>query len=367
MDITRVIAVFFVVSIHFFLNNEYYYENHIGASMYIMCVMRTLFATCIPLFLMLTGYLMNKKILCKRYYLGVVRILLIYLMSGIACVLFKRNVLELDVDLKTAVIETLNFTIAPYGWYIEMYIGLFLIIPFLNIMYHGIKSQKHKKVLLVTLFFMTTLPTMFNIFTFTSSQPWYNPETTDVVTKLLPSWWEGIYPITYYCIGAYICEYGLKIKTPIAVIALPLLATGFGAFNFFRSYNTTFESGEYMGWQGIEPFVMGVLLFVLLSRIKADNLPNWIRWVLWKMSDAALGIYLLSYIFDTIAYDILLHSVTVMSDRLKYYFIVVLCVFLCSLVLSLALNVILKLISFAISQIKGIFTILKNDTAENKD
>lgn len=170
MDIIRVVAVFFVVSIHFLLNNEYYYEDNIGVNMFIMCTMRTLFATCIPLFLLLTGYLMSKKTLCKRYYLGLVRIMLIYVISGIVCALFKRNYLKLDIDFKTAVMELLNFTLAPYGWYIELYIGLFLIIPFLNILYNGINSQRHKKILLVTLFSMTILPTLFNIFSFTSKQ-----------------------------------------------------------------------------------------------------------------------------------------------------------------------------------------------------
>lgn len=364
MDIIRVVAVFFVVSIHFLLNNEYYYEDNIGVNMFIMCTMRTLFATCIPLFLLLTGYLMSKKTLCKRYYLGLVRIMLIYVISGIVCALFKRNYLKLDIDFKTAVMELLNFTLAPYGWYIELYIGLFLIIPFLNILYNGINSQRHKKILLVTLFSMTILPTLFNIFSFTSKQAWYNPSATDTITEILPNWWTMIYPITYYFIGTYIREYGLKIKTPIAIITLAVSIASFGAFNFFRSYNTTFESGSYIGWQGIEPFVMAVLIFTLLSRIKANKMPSWIRWVLWKISDAALGIYLLSYIFDTIAYKKLLQAVPVMSERLKYYFVIVTFIFICSLVLSIVLNLLLKLMSFAVEQIKGVFVTLKLDTIQ---
>lgn len=364
MDIIRVVAVFFVVSVHFFLNNEYYTENHNGMNMYIMCTMRTLFATCIPMFLLLTGYLMSKKTLCKKYYAGIVRILLIYLMSGIACVIFKRSYLNLDVDLKTAVFELLEFTIAPYAWYIEMYIGLFLIIPFLNILYNGITSQKHKKVLLITLFSMTILPTLFNIFSFTTDNLWYNPSETDVITKILPNWWSMLYPIAYYFIGTYIREYGLKTKTPVAVFLLILALGGFGAFNFFRSYNTVFENGEYISWYGIQPFVMSVFIFTLLSRIKADRIPIWIRWVLWKVSDATLGLYLLSYIFDTIAYKKLLEAVPVMPERLKYYFAVVPFVFICSLALSLVFNILLKLMGFALEQVKSIFVTLKVDTTQ---
>ncbi len=359
MDIVRVVAVFFVVSIHFFLNNGFYAEKHIGVNMFIMCTMRTFFATCIPLFLMLTGYLMSKKALCKKYYLGLVRILLIYVISGIACVLFKIHYLYLDVDFKTAIIELFNYTLAPYGWYIELYIGLFLLIPFLNILYNGIDSQKHKKALLITFFVLTILPSVINIFSLAENEVWYNPISTDNITKILPNWWVGFYPLTFYFIGCYIREYGLKIKNSVAIILLVLSIFAFGGFNFFRSYNTTFESGQYIAWQGIEPFVMSVLLFVLLSRINADKMPKWLRWIFWKMSDATLGIYLLSYIFDTIAYQILLNSVPVMTDRLKYYFVIVPAVFVCSLVASLLLNLLLKLIDFAIEEIKGVFATLK--------
>lgn len=364
MDIIRVVAVFFVVSIHFFLNNGYYSETHIGISMYIMCTMRTLFATCIPLFLILTGYLMSKKTLCKRYYLGLVRILLIYVMSSIACLIFKIKYIYMEFDFKTAVLEFLEFKMAPYGWYIELYIGLFFLIPFFNIMYNALNTQKSKKALLVTFFVISILPTAFNIFSFTGEELWYNPSTLDSISKVFPNWWEGLYPFAFYFIGCYIREYGLRIKTPVAIILLLVSIAGFGAFNFFRSYNTTFEYGKYISWQGIEPFVMAVLIFTLLSRIKANKMPRWLRWILWKMSDSALGIYLLSYIFDAIAYPILLNNVPVMTDRLKYYFVIVPIVFLGSLVLSLLLNIILKLLGFVAQQFKDIFAVLSSDTPQ---
>lgn len=364
MDIIRTVAVFFVVSIHFFLNNGYYSESHVGISMYIMCTMRTLFTACIPLFLILTGYLMSKKTLCKGYYLGLVRILLIYIMSSIACVLFKIKYVFLEIDFKTAVLELLSFKMAPYSWYIEMYIGLFLLIPFFNIMYNGLNTQKNKKALLVTFFIISILPTAFNIFSFTGEEVWYNPDTLASISKIFPDWWEMLYPFAFYFVGCYIREYGLKIKTPVAIILLLVSIAGFGAFNFFRSYHTVFEDSKYISWQGIEPFIMAVLIFTLLSRIKADKLPRWLRWILWKVSDSALGIYLLSYIFDTMAYPILLSRVPVMTDRLKYYFVIVPVVFIGSMVLSLLLNIILKLLGFVAQQFKDIFAVLKSDTPQ---
>lgn len=366
MDIIRIVAVFFVVSIHFFLNSGYYYENNTGTEMYIMCTMRTLFTSCIPLFLLLTGYLMSKKTLCKQYYSGIVRILLIYLMSGIACVVYNVKFLHSELDIKKTILSVFNFTMAPYGWYIEMYIGLFLLIPFLNILYNAIETQKKKKILLVTIFAVSILPSLFNQFSF-ESQLWYNPDANVAITKLFPNWWTTLYPMAYYFIGCYVREYGLKIKNTTALIFLVIATVAFGAFNFFRSYNTVFEGVDYVNWQGIQPFVIAVLIFVLLSRIKANKMPQWSRFVLWKISDAALGIYLVSYIFDVVAYQRLINSVPVMTDRFRYFIVVVAFIFACSMGLSLVFNIILKGMSIVSEQIKGIFAVFKAEPEETEE
>ena len=38
----------------------------------------------------------------------------------------------------------LNYEVIPYGWYIEMYICLFLLIPFLNLIYKCLDTQRKK-------------------------------------------------------------------------------------------------------------------------------------------------------------------------------------------------------------------------------
>lgn len=94
-----------------------------------------------------------------------------------------------------------------------MYIGLFLLAPFLNLAYGKLKNKKQKQVLLVTAVFLTIIPSLFNIFNFGSLDWWTNPTSSDEFQKLVPSWWQGFYPVAYYFVGCYIREYGLKMKT----------------------------------------------------------------------------------------------------------------------------------------------------------
>lgn len=344
MDIIRIVAAFTVLSVHFFLHNGFYSQTVEGAPMYIMVLMRTLFSVCVPLFMILTGYLMSHKTLSRKYYSGISKTLIIFVLATLACMIFKTIHDNEPFTLKSFILGTLDFTGANYSWYIEMYIGLFLLIPFLNLAYNKLKNKRQKQILVLTLVFLTIIPTVFNIFNFDNPAWWSDPKTSDTFSKLIPSWWMGIYPITYYFTGCYIREYGIKLKTRSTLVLFLLAILIFGTFNYYRSYGTTFKSGTYVYWYGIEPFVLSVLLFVLLSRIKTENMNEKVKFVLWKVSDLALGIYLISYIFDMLVYPVLNAKINPMTDRLPFYFVAVPIVFVCSMLASAIMNIVAKYI-----------------------
>jgi len=294
--------------------------------------------------MILTGYLMSHKTLSRKYYSGISKTLIIFVLATLACMIFKTIHDNEPFTLKSFILGTLDFTGANYSWYIEMYIGLFLLIPFLNLAYNKLKNKRQKQILVLTLVFLTIIPTVFNIFNFDTPAWWSDPKTSDTFSKLIPSWWMGIYPITYYFTGCYIREYGIKLKTRSTLVLFLLAILIFGTFNYYRSYGTTFKSGTYVYWYGFEPFVLSVLLFVLLSRIKTENMNEKVKFVLWKVSDLALGIYLISYIFDMLVYPVLNAKINPMTDRLPFYFVAVPIVFVCSMLASAIMNIVAKYI-----------------------
>lgn len=342
LDIIRIVAAFTVLSVHFFLHNGFYSQIVEGVPMYIACLMRTLFSVCVPLFMILTGYLMSKKILSRRYYLGIVKTLVVFVLATIACMIFKHYTEGAQLGFKELLLGTLDFTGANYSWYIEMYIGLFLIAPFLNLAYSKLKSKKQKQVLVLTMIAITILPSLFNIYNFETAQWWTSPTTSDTFQKLFPSWWAGFYPVAYYFTGCYLREYKLKIKTStlFALFASSLFV--FGTFNYFRSYGTTFKSGSYVYWYGFEPYVLSVFIFMLLKRIKTENFSAGAKIALWKISDLALGIYLISFIFDRIVYQQLCEKIPMMTDRIIWYFATVPLVFVLSALASALMNILAK-------------------------
>ncbi len=359
LDIIRICSVLLVMMVHFFLHTGFYSEPMIGGKMFIMCFMRTFFSTCVPMFILLSGYLMSKKTLSKKYFFGISKTLLTYFMAGVACIIFKSVHLNQTYTFKSIILSFLDFSSANYAWYIEMYIGLFLLIPFLNLIYNNLKTHKQKALLVLVMVLLTAVPTLFNVYNLNDPSWWATPSMNSEFNKIFPSWWIGFYPVTFYFTGCYLKEFGLNLKTKTVAFLLLLTTLGFTAFNFWRSYGTGFITSQYAYWYGFQPYVSAVLLFELLGRIKCDKTSYTTRYILWKVSDLVLCMYLVSYIFDELVYAYLRAKVPVMQDRIWWFIPCVLCVFIGSLSLSFVIHFLEIFLKVLYNSIKEFITKLR--------
>lgn len=102
-----------------------------------------MFQTGVPLFIMLTGYLNTNKVSEKKILSGNVEgaDCLRFLFNIDPC-FFRKYYLHEDLSLFKSGLKILDFSAIPYAWYIEMWIGLFLFTPFLNLLYEAIPTQK---------------------------------------------------------------------------------------------------------------------------------------------------------------------------------------------------------------------------------
>ena len=144
LDIIRIIAMFLVITVHattfygFSLNaKSSIVDALVGAGRYIS------FA-CIPLFIILTGYLNSNKEPSWKYFKKIFNFLIEYLLCALIIWGFRALVLKETFTVVGVFTKLFNFSLAPYAWYINMFIGLFLITPFLNILYKNIKTQNQK-------------------------------------------------------------------------------------------------------------------------------------------------------------------------------------------------------------------------------
>ena len=89
-------------------------------------IARCLFGICVPIFIVLSGYLLAKREFNKNHICKLGRIVIVYILCSIVCLLVLHFIENRDVlRLKDYIFQILSFEAAPYSWYVNMYFGLF--------------------------------------------------------------------------------------------------------------------------------------------------------------------------------------------------------------------------------------------------
>lgn len=319
LDLIRVVAILSVVCVHFIRNIGFYDVKIDNIPLIIALFLRTFLMICVPLFILLTGYLMNKKTLSKDYYKGIIRVLFVFIFYKIIFFIFDIFCFK-NVNSFTSALKSFFSFENDYSWYVNMYIGLFLIIPFINLIYNNLTSKKEKQLLILTLFFLTSVSTL------------------NVKITVIPNWWCNIYPLTYYFIGAYISEYGFNLKKSHSIIIL--LASWLISSSVFTvfSYGRTFAAHNLTNYNGVLNLILSVLVFGLLLNLNTSKLNSSIKNIILNISKLSFGMYLFSYIVDEIIYKNFNNLILNIEQRLLFFPIISIIVVVLSLILSFICN-----------------------------
>lgn len=298
LELTRAAAVVLVLSVHFFLNTGFYELPMTGAAMTVSAAVRMACMPCVPLFMLLTGYLCADRRWERGYLWKLAPVVLTYLGAAAACLAFRWIWMGQRFTLSGIIRRVLDFSAAPYGWYVEMYIGLFLLVPFLNAAWRGL-DERGRRVMVLAFASLTALPTV-----------------TNMVHQLLPDWWTGIYPLTYYVLGAWLRDHPVRVRGRWLALGwlVPAAVTGALALWLFR--DVPFDWNPIVGWGSALLTVETVCLFSLLRRCGGQGWPRPVRWCVARIARLSLPIYLMSYVTDQLVYPHLTGAVPDMGGRL---------------------------------------------------
>ncbi len=348
-DRIRVLAFVLVPSVHFFLNSEYYREPVSGMGMYLMTVVLTLCMTCVPLFLLLTGYLESGREIPLSaqglgcFYRKLISVYSIYLVVSVLVLLFRFGVRGERLG-GVAGIEAI-FGFQHYSWYVEMYLGLALLIPFLNSLWRSIRDRRGHQAFLMVLLVLSVLPSVMDL----------------TGHALLPDWWKGLYPITYYCIGAYLREYdgtdasgirwiGRRSKPGRLFLFLGICVVLGGSCCVLRSCNGVYADGGWNDWGSLMHTVDAVLLFQLVRSLGDLGGSARSRRIWARLSSLTFAAYLLSWFPDQILYPMLIEHVPQMTLRFGFFLPVVLTSAGISLILATVITPAAGLLSAMVTQ-----------------
>ena len=287
-DIIRCFAISFVLLAHMLSYCASFNEGLHTAKWTIYVALHYVGITAVPLFLLLTGYLNSNKKLSKGYFKGIIPVLLSYVTISVISILFDVFVHGEKIILWREILSVLNFTAIDYAWYVEMYIGLFLLIPFLNMIKGALQDRKSWHILIAVLVFLTALPDVAGSFI-----------VGGVKLNAFPDWWVNLYPVTFYFLGAYIKEFKPKVKKTGVVMA------GAGALAVNVGLCAIFSQQEYAWWvmygfSALPTMIFALSIFILFYDV--STLPKIISLPVKKVAVCSFEMYLFSYITDKYLY-----------------------------------------------------------------
>lgn len=258
VDIAKILACVFVSGLHFFVNYGYQEKILNSPIVIIEIAMRWIFFTCVGIFIVSTGYLQCKKIPTKAHYKKISTYIGVYLIYCMLTALLKG---EGELVRDTA---QYFFQYPGYFWYMSFFIGLYFLLPYLNIIVEKLSESEMKKFIFVLLC-VTAIPEFVNWL------PAFNKAQWKYI--YLPNWWNEFFVITYYFIGAYFRKYKSIISKKVAVCILMVVPLAISSFDYLYSKgNTTIFMGG--GYGSIITVLITVAIFQLLCNvtIKSDRI-----------------------------------------------------------------------------------------------
>lgn len=231
---------------------------------------------------MATGYLNNNTKINKNYYKKILPIIYLYLLYSIPALIYRSYIGEIPFDILLWIDQIVHFKGHRYSWYINLYFGLFLLIPFLNKMYNSLENKKEKIILIGILVLLTCA----------AAVPAFN----------LPGYWKSIYPLTYYFVGKYIKEFQPTIKILKNIVYIIIIVLIQATTEYIAA-----DGGEYThlltDYSSIFRLVEGYLIFILVYKFEIRN--NTFENTIISISKLTLDIYLASFITDRLTYKML--------------------------------------------------------------
>lgn len=315
LDIVRTIACLTVIASHYFLYTDFNTSEFSGISMFLQGMLTSIVIGS-DLYMILTGFLCGNKTFGRQFYKSGIKVIMSYIFFSLITILVNVHLFHTGMTWKSGLFGIFSFSTIPYAWYIEMWIGLFLLAPFLNIWYKALPSKRMKIYLICLLFALSAFPDFFNRYGF----------------YIVPKYWENVYPLAFYFTGSFIREYHpvvprhkLLILGLCILLISPCITLTTGHPTFLHIIGD--RNGAFLA-------TLAIIIFLCFYNydIKRESLKS----VLKMISLRSLDIFLCSAIFDYYIYPLFKERFFVDQSQFGlFYFIIIPLIFiLCYIVAS---------------------------------
>lgn len=335
VDIIKAVSLLLVIGVHFFLYTGYYSINY-SITNSIFIVLRNICMACVPLFIIVTGYLNKNKIWSKKYYLNIGRVYLLYSLAMFILTLVDNKYVINTTLFKTTLINILNYKY--YGWYITMYVGLILLAPIINIAFKNMDESTRKYAVINIILAISIPVTLADLF----SNVRYS-----ILSYILPNWWYYTWPLMYYIIGVVFSYNKNILKDFFSNSKILFWLTLIISTSLYSYIDIHWESRPH-----VNIFIVIITTCIFSWLLSLDiNIPEKIKPGIIFISNNTLLAYLLSYIVDNIIYPYV-NQISNMNVRFSLFPVAVILNFILTILLVIIVRFILSILKKSIKMIK---------------
>lgn len=247
-----------------------FYKQPINSLNMTMVTWLYLLATAtIPIFLISMGYLNYKIELTFVYYYKLLFSILCYISLSFIFKLIELIILNHTIHIGDIFLSIFNYQVSPFAWYMEIYFGIYLLIPIINGIWEFFSKSEERLLILIILFILCILPSITNVY-----------------DKIFPTFFQNLYPIFYYLMGVYykteVEDHSIEKsylnnswKLFIVVSLITLIQ------NIIMMYDVRFEERNFNQYSSYSAFLIGLSLFLICKKHSILKL-NYLRKIFMK-------------------------------------------------------------------------------------
>ncbi len=317
LDLIRTIACILVITVHYVNRTSYYSSPAQGTAYFAVSVIRWIAQCCCPLFMILSGYFLCNRSLDKKFGHGLWHFLRNYFVICLFYLLYTAPMAATAEKIK-------GLCNLSYMWYINMYFGLFLLTPFLNIMWKAL-NEHYKICLLIVLLLLGSFSSVTDFW-------WTN-------------YWNGLYPILYYFLGVWFREREFTMKKFPGIVLFMAMILMEALYTYYVDPGQVFDwltnfGGYSSAYNAMPTVIASCIIFILCKDIKLE--AKYVKPALRKISENSLEIYLALCMFlDGMIFPYIWAIFAPKAGIVGVYFILVPIELFAAVLFGIALNKIL--------------------------
>ena len=282
IELLRIFAALGIVVLHY--NNANIGGGFTAAAdgsidQFVMICFESLFICAVDLFILISGYFLRDS--KKSDLLKPVKLLAMYLIFETAFYLIK----ELPKD-EPFLLKRFFCYYAPSYWFIFVYIALYLISPFISVMWNNLSKKAKKTLLMISALLFSVLPIFWESVTLMSDKCIWDGDSISFYGLLQGTSPIGIFGsgagytivnfVLLYLIGCFIKdleEENIRFKNSVLCILLLINVAAIVGWTYAEFHFTGTVIFATTAWNYENPFVISeaVIVFLIFKNMRIRN------------------------------------------------------------------------------------------------